>query len=912
MDKVEYAKSSSIKLIIETETGVIFKENVLQECPFCKSGTGKNKSSAFSIKPTSNIFKCFSCGKSGNPIEFIKYFHSYITDKESIDYILKRYSSYVFEEKPQNLDRGDSNFQKTIFAIQQNDISNATEYLRKRGVKVDQLPKSSYYYDSYEDAVVFIDSTRILANKRLIKPENGAKAKFIKGSTIINTLYDCTFIPANDVIFITEGVINALSLLERSAIAIFTTGNKFTDVEKISKYIKGKKVVLAFDSDEAGLACKVYYEQFILNAGIQIKELSKLKLPLDRDVNDLAQIPDIEYGSELAKFLADSSNFEMLWQDQNDISILLKPIPKDSEDSSLDFEQIQLFKKDGRYWTRESTRGKKSIDIVLSNFLMEILFHFVDGTNNTRRLIKIQRYTGEIEVIEILSSETKSENFETILKSHNCTFLGNSFQLKTIFMELMDHQRMAYAIDMLGLIPQHNIYAFSDCIINDKNAVVRANSLGIVSDNNKNYYLPAHSESNVMNKAFENIRKFRYLNGSVNFQSWSMLINEAYNVNGSIGICFMILALFRDIVFAEVGFMPFLFLFGQAGVGKTSFIDSLLRLFGEKDIGISLRSTFKAISRSAEQRKNAFVFYKEYHNAMDRSQIDFFKNAYDGALYSIAQATGDNKTTSFYAQSAFLIDGNVLPTAESALFDRMIVLAFENDTFTKEQTIAHRILNEESEKGLGQILKEILKYREYFKYSFKSCFKDIYNDIKYKNSEINGFCISTLPERTLKHIALLLTAFKLMSVKLNFPFEYDALFNKIIQDSIEKYQMLTDIKDVTIFWDAINWDRKKDQPTIQELKFYIKDLEKGVIYMKINDLYSVYMSYCKRNNINFIDKSSLNALLTASNYPPFISGKQKGRNKTIYKRGLGECYMYRFEYNQLDNILIINKREVFL
>ena len=912
MDKVECAKSLNIKTIIESETGTIFKENNLLECPFCKSGTGKNKSSAFNVKPSNNIFKCFACEKTGNPIEFIKYFHTDFSDKQSIDYILDNYSNSGIIERKQ-VDNADASIlQKTIFAIQKNDITKATIYLKNRGILVDQLPKNSYYYDSYEDAVVVFDSKRVLANKRLINPPSKQKARNVKGSVELNAIYDCTFDPNKESVFITEGVINALSFFENSAIAIFSTNNKITDINKLSHYIKEKRVILAFDEDAAGVKCTEFFTQLILDSGIQIKELLQLKFQLDKDANNYLVLPDVNHGNQLKKILKEESNYLVLFRDQNDAMLLLQPIPRNSKDKEKDFREFQVYVKDGCYWTKTTAVNNISVETKISNFLMEILFHFIDGTNNTRRLIKIQHHAGEITIIEILSSELKPEILETFLKSKRCTFLGSSYQLKRIFMDLMEKEREANVVDTLGFMPLYDIYAFSDCILNEHNRLIWANTLGIVTDKDKTYYFPASASSNLKNEVYNTIRKFRYLSGNLTFQEWSKLVFEAYQVNGSIGICFAIMGLFRDIIFSELGFIPFLFLFGPAGVGKGSFIDSILRLFGEKDIGIPMNSTTKAIARSAEQRTNAFVFYKEYQNKMERSMLDFFKNAYDGALYSIAQATGDNKTTAFFAKSAVIIDGNVLPTAESAIFDRMIVLSFESDKFTKVQTDAHRMLIDEAEKGLGQIVKEVLKFRDYFKDNFKSTFRKVHDKIKYENITINDVDINTLPERTIKHISLILSTYQLMSTKLVFPFDYDTLFNKTIQDAVEKYQMLTDIKDVSIFWDAVNWDRNKSNPTIQVDKHYVKDFEKKIIYMKINEMYSVYMSYCKHNEINYIDKSSLTTLLTSTSYPPFIESTQKGRHKTINKRGLGECYMYHFDTNQNDNILIINKKEVTL
>lgn len=911
MDKVSTAKSINIKQVIESETNLKFdSNNKLSECPFCGSGSGRNGTPAFSIHLKKNIFSCFSCSEKGNPIEFILKKHSGYTDKQAIDYLIKEYAKEIIDQIPEpgNNAKNDDTFRKTLYALKNNDPKPALEFLNKtRCIQTDTLPSGVVSYDKLMNAVVFIDSEKKLINKRYIEPKQGAsKASFVKGSEIKNALFDKLYNPDQETIYITEGVINAISLSGLSSLAIFTTENKFTDKEKLSKYITNKKIILAFDNDAAGNKCTEYYKTFIQESGIEIKSLSRLILPPDQDINDLLQ------AGKLTDHLSESTNFELIFINQDHIDILLKPIERDSEEPYKEFENYQFFKREGRYYTRTQA-GKTMKDISISNFLMEILYHFVDGSNNTKRLIKIQRYTGEIITVEVLSSETKPEIFETILKSHNCTFLGNSYLLKSIFMVLMDNQREANSIDMLGFIPEYDLYAFSDCIITNDLQVVKANQIGIATNGKNSFYLPAFAQSNINNKAYTNSRKFRYKEGSLNFHEWSKLIYKAYNVNGSISVCYLILSLFRDLVFQESGFFPFLYLFGQPGVGKSSFIDFFLRLFGEKEIGTSIKnSTVKGIARTCGQKRNALTFLKEFENTIEREMIAFFKNAYDGATYTIAQKSTDNKTDAFLVESAIIIDGNVLPTAESALYDRMIVLHFESHNFTQEETEAFKLLGIESEKGLGQIIKEILSHREYFKANFKAGFKEIYNELKYDSLSFEGFDLRTLPERTIRHITLLLTPFKVLYQKLQFPFEFNELSQKIIQDAIEKYHLLNDIKDVAVFWDAINWERNKDNTALQENKHFIKDHQSSVLYLKIPELYPFYMKYCKLNNLNYVDKASLLSLITSSSYYPFIPGVQKGEHKSVNKRPLGRCYMFKFDTSIESNSIIINDKQINL
>ena len=64
-------------------------------CPFHEDHTIGN----FSISPAKNIYKCFSCGASGDPIQFLmEYNGTKLTYNEALRYLAKKYDIYIDEE----------------------------------------------------------------------------------------------------------------------------------------------------------------------------------------------------------------------------------------------------------------------------------------------------------------------------------------------------------------------------------------------------------------------------------------------------------------------------------------------------------------------------------------------------------------------------------------------------------------------------------------------------------------------------------------------------------------------------------------------------------------------------------------------------------------------------------------------
>lgn len=605
-------------------------------------------------------------------------------------------------------------------------------------------------------------------------------------------------------------------------------------------------------------------------------------------------------------------------------SVLLEPIEDTEGDVNAFYKQHGFFIETSSYWIIKRGSDDNFYHQKISNFVMQYLFHFDDDSKNTSRLVKIQRDTGEISILDVKDNETSLDKFEVILNSQKCTFYGNTYNLKRIKQYCMDNELTAKQITMLGYNPEGNFYALSDSIIY-KNEVFRVDDLGIAKIEGNTYYLPAWSSSNRNNTDYLDYRRFRYIEGKINFDTWAKLIYEAYGFNGAVGIVFLINCLFRDIVFKQINFFPYLFLFGEAGVGKTTFIDILLRIFGDKDPGVSIKgSTTKAISRSTSQKKNAMIYLKEYDNTISHDLENAFKNFYDGGAYSTAQTSNDNKTHNWLVHSGIILDGNALPTKSSPYFDRNIVLTFEANKFTKESTAAFFKLKGKFDEGFGLVLKEILSHRDYYQERLKMAFDRLYNQIKGYESEFegekfpatemffNGVNLTKLPDRTINHMAFLLSPYLALSKKLNFPFDFDELTQKVFADAVEKNEMMASINDISLFWDSLNYTKGVEPHRVAESKHYIKDAYTRILYIKMNELYPVYVDYCKKSNVVFSDKHSLIKLLTSESYKPFEKGDQKGRGVAYTKNGFGSCYRFRFEYNNENACIMVGGKEVNL
>ena len=582
----------------------------------------------------------------------------------------------------------------------------------------------------------------------------------------------------------------------------------------------------------------------------------------------------------------------------------------DSDDEHEDQKNHGFFIRNGKFCTFEY-RGDKSVLRELSNFVMAIEFHLANGTNNSKRIIKIQRHSGELCLIEVFSSEMKPDTFETILKSKGCTFLGSGYQLKKIFEKLMNEEKEALFISILGWNKEFSIYVFANAVY-IQNKLIEVNEVGIIETDCKRFYLPAFGIVNSSSDEFETEKLYAFRAGELTFEQWASLFSIAFGSNGDIGILYLILLIHRDIVFNQIGFFPFLFLFGDFGTGKTSFVERLLSLFGRDIIGTPLNNaTSIALSRLVSTRVNSLFYFKEFTSETEQKVQDFILNAYDGAGRTTGIKSNDNKTKTLPVRSGLIFDGNDLPTQKMAILSRMIVLNFEEINFGEEQKLAFEELKMAALSGFGKVLLEILSKREFFDMHFKDAFYENFLDLK--TLKKNKFT-----DRTLTHIALLMTPAKILCNELAFPFKFTEVLHSIFENAENQNYLLKQNSSTSIFWESFSYWLKKetvirfDNYNSKSAHFNIKpvDSNTGIIQIKFQTLYPLYVRYCRENNITFTDKSSLKMILTSKANPEFLSNHQKGRGAAYTDKNFGTCY--QFKYDRSGDSIFLSEIEINL
>ena len=245
-------------------------------CPICGSGTGRNKTGAFTITKDGLKWKCFACDRGGDTLDLIGYLED-IDDysakvtraAELFNLDIDAPAEYQKQDTQTNMHTDTKTETSYIsFYKQANKNIQDTNYPEKRGLSKAILDRFKIGYvenwrhpNAPENVptsprlIIPVTKTSYLARdtRENIPDDQKAYAKAKVGSSDI--FNGRAFIEDLDKpIFIVEGEIDALSIMEVGGVAVGLGST--SNAKKLLEILEGKKLerplILALDNDSAG------------------------------------------------------------------------------------------------------------------------------------------------------------------------------------------------------------------------------------------------------------------------------------------------------------------------------------------------------------------------------------------------------------------------------------------------------------------------------------------------------------------------------------------------------------------------------------------------------------------------------------------------------------------------------------
>ena len=486
------------------------------------------------------------------------------------------------------------------------------------------------------------------------------------------------------------------------------------------------------------------------------------------------------------------------WSDKVNSFVKEKEKSKLNKDKEVDFSLLERYgfyeKKNSLYFqTKNGTiRG--------ANFILVPISHVV-STTNSKRLYLMRNEFGFEKIIELSQDDLVSlSKFRKAVESQgNFIWEAGESELIKYKRYLYEKTDTCYEVTQLGWQPKDDCFAWGNGIFNG--SFKQCDEYGIVKQNNKNLFLPAFSKAWEDEKEFFQFERnfiFRY-DGTVSLYDYTSLFIKVYGNNGIVGLCFLFSSLFRDIIVRTTHNYPLLNMFGPKGAGKTEMGKSLMSFFVRRNIPPNLNnSTVPSINEAISQCCNAMVHLDEYKNDLDFIKIELLKGIYDGTGRTRMNMDRDKKRETTSVDSGVMVSGQEMPTADIALFSRLIFLAFHKVTYSQEEKSNFEKLKEFDEVGLTHLTHEILSKREVMLDSWL----ENYNKTSLTfQDKLKG---SLIEDRIFRNWLILAATFKALENHLTLPFTYTEVEKICLEGIKEQNEKTCSSNEVSNFWNTID------------------------------------------------------------------------------------------------------------
>ena len=382
---------------------------------------------------------------------------------------------------------------------------------------------------------------------------------------------------------------------------------------------------------------------------------------------------------------------------------------KEEKESALYKEFGFNVEKDKFYYSISENGGY----YVWSNFTMAPLFHIKDSIS-PKRIYKLINEFGTEELVEM-----KQEDLVSLVKfKQKVEGLGN-FIWKASERELTKLKSFLYRktetatmITQLGWQRQ-GFFAFGNGVYYD-GKFINVDDYGIVRIEGKgNFYLPANSKIYRDDiRLFQFERRFIHLGYSaVTLGQFTGQMFRVFGDNGRVGFLFYLATLFRDVVTRSTRSFPILNLFGPKGSGKSELGHTLMSFFIIENVPPNIQnSTLPALNDTVAAVANALVHLDEYKNNLDIAKHEFLKGLWDGTGRTRINMDEKKKETTA-VDAGVILSGQEMPTADIALFSRLIFLSFSNASFSEIEKKDFQILKVMRSQGMSHLTLELLNHR---------------------------------------------------------------------------------------------------------------------------------------------------------------------------------------------------------
>ena len=239
-------------------------------------------------------------------------------------------------------------------------------------------------------------------------------------------------------------------------------------------------------------------------------------------------------------------------------------------------------------------------------------------------------------------------------------------------------------------------------------------------------------------------------------------------------------------------------LIGNYGSGKSELGHSLMSFFIIDNTPPNIQnSTVPALGEIIAQCANALVHIDEYKNDIDYLKIEFLKGLWDGSGRSRMNMERDKKREITSVDCGVILSGQEMPTADIALFTRVIFLTFNQSVFSTEAKAKFEEMKEIRKRGLSHITLQILQHRAKFECEFSGNYNTVLSDL------VENTRHEEVQDRILRNWCVPLAAFRTLSGVLDLPITYREMLNICVDHVLMQNKECKTSNELASFWNVV-------------------------------------------------------------------------------------------------------------
>ena len=379
---------------------------------------------------------------------------------------------------------------------------------------------------------------------------------------------------------------------------------------------------------------------------------------------------------------------------------------------------------------------------------------------------------------------------------------------------------------------------------------------------------------------------------------------------------------------------PILNLFGPKGSGKSELGHTLLSLFTIAYKAPNIQnSTISALNDTVAASANALAHIDEYKNDLDPKVIEFLKGLWDGTGRCRMNMDLDKKKEVTAVDAGIILSGQEMPTADIALFSRLIFLQFPRSTFTQEEKKNYMRLMEMRSGGLTHLTIALLKYRKQFEERFTGTLKEVRKQVgvalqgkQCEDRIVNNWCVPLAALRVLQDAVPTLA--------------YDDLFKIVIEGILKQNAECKTNGELGSFWNVVQYLASEGIINdtgdfviryLTKLKTDMVDTswldKRAVLYMQTSRIFNLYrkegrktdektlptdaLKYYLANSAAYLGQKVVRFIVFRNGYPVLDSAKQDkhGNPAKLSQSARSYCFDYQKLVDQFGINLITGDSE---